>query len=169
MRKFTFLLCCVMLLQLFAGCSGNNEEIEKPVSFYYINNEISYNSPEAVISDEIREGAQFQSLEDLLAEYLDGPVSSELQTLIPSNVSLLSCVVNRDTADIYLSSQFSELSGINLTIACSAMLLTVHDFSGVQSICVYAENEKLDDKETFLLSLDDIVLVDTVTSEEPKE
>ena len=77
--------------------------------------------------------------------------------------------MNRDTADIYLSSQFSELSGINLTIACSAMLLTVHDFSGVQSICVYAENEKLDDKEAFLLSLDDIVLVDTVTSEEPKE
>ena len=169
MRKFSFLLCGVLLFQLFAGCSGKNEEIEKPVNFYYINNEISYNSPEAVISAEIREGTQLQTLEDLLPVYLKGPESPELQTLIPNGVSLLSCVVNHDTAEIYLSSQFSELSGINLTIACGAMLLTIHDFAGVQSISVYAENEKLDDKEVFMLSLDDIVLVDKVTSEEPKE
>ena len=32
-------------------------------------------------------------------------------------------------------------------------------------VCLYT----LGDKEAFLLSLDDIVLVDTVTSEEPKE
>lgn len=169
MRKFCFLLSCILILQLFAGCSRKDDEILKPVNFYYINKEISYNTQSGVISPEIREGAQFHSLDDLLKLYMEGPASENLQSLFPDGVSLLSCAVENETAYIYLSSDFAELSGIKLTTVCSAMLLTARDYAGIQEICVRAENAKLDDKDEFLLSLDEIVLMDTVVSEETKE
>lgn len=169
MRKRSLLLCCALLLHLLTGCSRKEDAMRKPVNFYYMNREISYNTPDGVICAEIHEGAQFYTLEDLLLEYWDGPNSPDLQSLIPNEVSLLACDVVGETAYVYLSSQFSELTGIELTTVCSAILLTIHDFADVRTVCVRAENSKLDEKEEFLLSLDEIVLMDMVTSEEPKE
>lgn len=169
MRKFCFFLCCVLIVAQFAGCSHNDDEIQQPVNLYYINKEISYNSPEGVICYEIREGAQLHNLFDLLCAYLDGPVSSHLQSFISNGVTVQSCFVENDTAYIHFSSQFSELSGIKLITACSALLLTAHDYCDVQSVCIQAESSKLDDKDEFILSLDEIVLMDLVTSEEQKE
>ena len=169
MKKLCFLLCCILSLQLLIGCSRNNEEIQQPVNFYYINKEISYNTEQGVICSEIREGARFSSLEDLLREYLAGPDSLDLQSLMPDSVSLQSCVVENETVHICLSSEFAGLSGVKLTTVCSAILLTVHDYVGAQTIYVSAANEKLDDKDVFQLSMDGIVLMDTVASMETKE
>lgn len=169
MRKFCCLVCCILTLQLFAACSRSNDEIQQPVDFYYINKEISYNTQDGVIGSEIREGSQLYTLEDFLRVYLKGPVSSNLQSLMPDGVSLLSCTVENETVYIHLSSQFSALSGIKLTTVCSAILLTVHDYTGVQTICVSAENAKLDYKDVFQLSMDEIVLMDAVESLEAKE
>ena len=169
MRKLCLLFCSILILQLLVGCSKKNEDIQQPVNFYYTNKEITYNTSEGVFRAEIREGSQFQDLEDLLHVYMQGPISSSLESLLPGGVSLLSCAVENEIAYIRVNTQFSDLSGVKLTTVCSAMLLTAHDYNGVQAICVRAENSKLDDKEEFYLSLDDIVLLDTVASEEPKE
>ena len=169
MKKIALLLCCLLLLQLFAGCSGKEEEIQQPVNFYYLNKEITYNTPEGVICSEIREGAQFNDFEDLLRVYLEGPTSSHLQSLLPDGTSLLSCTIENETAQILLSSQFSELSGIKLASVCSGILLTARDFSNVQTIYVRAEGAQLDDKDEFILSVGDLVLLDTETSDGPKE
>jgi len=169
MKRICYLLSFILLLQLLFACSGKDEEILQPVNFYYINTEISYNTPNGVIDAEIREGSQFQNIEQMLREYLNGPVSSELVSLIPNEVTLLSCITDDDAVYVQLSSQFAELSGIKLTTVCSAMLLTVNDYSGVQTIHIRAEGSNLDDKDEFVLSMDDIVLAETVTSENTKE
>ena len=169
MRKIPLLLCFVLILQLISGCTRKNEEIKQPVTFYYANKVVSYNTPDAVIGNEIREGADFRKLEDLLHVYLRGPLSSELQSMIPNGVSLQSCVVEDKIAHIYLNTKFAELSGIKLTTVCSAFLLTVNEYADIQTVSIRAENAKLDDKEAFVLSIDDIVLLDTVTQQETKE
>jgi len=117
----------------------------------------------------MREGADFYSLEDLLIAYLRGPLSSELQSMIPNGTSLLSCVVEDNIAHINFSAQFASLSGIKLTTVCSAFLLTVNGYAGIHTVSIQAENAKLDDKEAFVLSVDDIVLMDMVTQQESKE
>lgn len=169
MRKLSLLLCFVLLIQMLYGCASKKEELQQPVTFYYANKAISYNTPDAVIGNEIREGASFHTLEDLLHVYLNGPLSSELLSMIPKGVALQSCVVEGNIAHIYLNTQFAELSGIKLTTVCSGILLTVNEYTGIQTVAIRAENAKLDDKEVFLLSIDDIVLMDAVTQKEAKE
>lgn len=169
MKKIALLLTAVLVLQLLLGCSGKEEEIVQPVNFYYVNREITFNTAEGVISPEIHEGAEFQNLEDLLRAYLKGPDSAHLQSLLPGGTTLHSCIVEDGSAHIQFSSQFSNLSGVKLTTVCTAILLTAHDYMDVGSISFRSMGAKLDDKDDFILSIDDIVLEDAVTSEEPKE
>ena len=81
----------------------------------------------------------------------------------------MTCDVDENTAYVLLSEQFAKLSGVKLTIASSAILLTANESFGIQTIRIQAENAKLDDKEAFVLTMDDIILTDATMSENIKE
>ena len=167
MKKICILLCCVLLLQFFTACKGKNEEFDVPVNFYYCNHDIFYNSPSGVIQAEVREGSNFNDdLTAFLYAYLRGPISSELQSFIPSDVYLVACSLQGDVAEITLSSSFSRLSGVRLSMVCSAILMSVHDFAGVQTLRVQAKDAQLDDKDEFIITFDELVLIDTARIEE---
>ena len=81
----------------------------------------------------------------------------------------MTCDVDENTAYVLLSEQFAKLSGVKLTIASSAILLTANESFGIQTIRIQAENAQLDDKEAFVLTMDDIILTDATMSENIKE
>jgi len=162
MRKICILLCCVLILQLFCSCSGKREDFREPVNFYYGNKEISYNSPTGVIRAEVREGSSFHgNLTAFLLAYLLGPASTELYSFIPSDVYVVSCEVNENTATIVLSAQFADLSGVELSAACSALLMTLHDYTGAETLIISAKDSQLDAKDEIIIQMGDIVLMDT--------
>lgn len=161
MKKLCILICLSLVLQMLGGCSRKEEDFQEPVNFYYCNNEVAYNSATGVIHPEIREGAGFYgSLTAFLQAYLLGPKNSDLYTLIPSDVYLVSCEISDNTATIVLSKSVEKLSGIDLVTACSALLLSVYEYAGITTISVSAKDGRLDDKDQFVLSMDDIVLID---------
>ena len=163
MKKLCILLCCVLLLQMLCACNGKNEELKAPVNFYFRNKEITYDSPTAVIYPEVREGAGFhENLTAMLRSYFVGPNSETLERFIPADVYMVSCEHDADEVAIVMSSQFSELTGMDLTAACSALLLTVHDFTGAQTLRISAKDAQLDGKDEIVISIEDIVLIDTV-------
>lgn len=167
MKKLCFLLCCVFVLQLFSGCTKKNDSFQVPVNFYYSTKEIKYNTPDSVIQAETREGAVYANdVEAFIHAYLQGPVSSDLQSIIPSDVYLVSCEVEGDTVCIVLSTQISKLSGISLLTACSALFLSLQDFAGTQTLQISAEDSLLDDKDVLTITADEIVLVDAVNASE---
>lgn len=167
MKKLCFLLCCVLALQLFSGCTKKNENFQVPVNFYYSTKEITYNTPDSVIQAETREGAGYaDDVEAFIQAYLQGPVSSDLQRIMPSDVYLVSCEVEGDTVCIVLSTQISKLSGISLLTACSALFLSLQDFAGTQTLQISADETLLDDKDMLTITADDIVLVDAVNVSE---
>ena len=163
MKKLSFLICCALLVQLFYACAAQKEEIKEPVNFYYCNRDITYNSPAGVIQAEVREGSGFNgNLLVFLGTYLRGPVNSELKRFIPADVYIVSCQSESDCVNLVLSNQFSNLSGIELTTACSALLMTIHDYTGAQKLQISAKEAQLDDKNEIILTMDDIVLIDIV-------
>lgn len=167
MKKFSFFFCCIMILQMLCACSGANEELVDPVNFYYCRREIGYNSADSVFQPETREGKTFKgNLFVFLHSYLYGPTSDELETLIPSGVYLVSCSVDDGVADILFSNQFSKLSGIKLTTACSGILLSLHDFADISTVRIAAKDAQLDEKDYFELSLSDVVLLDEIIASE---
>lgn len=167
MKKSCLLLCFLLILQILCGCTSKKEEFKKPVNFYYCRREVTYNSPQAVLYPETREGYSYHSnIIAYLHAYLCGPQSEELEAPIPPDVYLVSCSVEEGIADIVFSNQFSKLSGVKLATACSALLLSVHEFSNVETIRVRAKDAQVDGRAYFELSLDDIVLLDTVTTQD---
>ena len=162
MRKIVLILTCVTLvLCLLCACSAKKQEFEDPVSFYFAKKEISYNSSTGVLYPEIREGKTFHNnLIACLRAYMLGPDSTELQRLIPSDVYLVSCEQEEDVVNLVMSNQFSQLSGIELSTACSALLLTIHDYTGATTMNLSVKDGLVDGKDVFALSMDDIVLID---------
>ena len=167
MRKFCLFLCCMLLIQMLCACGGKTESFEEPVNFYYTKEEISYNSSDGAIQAEVQEGAELHgNLTAFLHAYLRGPQSTNFKRTIPKDVYLVSCEINDEFVEIVFSKQFSNLSGIDLVCACSALLLSVHDFTGVDSLHIIAKNALIEEKEVYVITMDDIVLMDTVTIED---
>ena len=161
MKKLSILLCAVIILQMLCSCSNKEEEFNEPINFYYYKNEVVYNSPTGVICPEVREGAGYHgNLTAFLQSYLNGPKSDDVRSIIPSDVYLVSCELDDDEAQILFSKSFEKLSGIDLSTACCALLLTVHDYTGANTIVISAKDGKTDDKDYVTFSMDDIVLVD---------
>lgn len=162
MKKFSILICCCLILQLLCACSGNKDDFQAPVNFYFCKKEVSYNSTSAVIQAETREGISYNgNLAALLRAYLLGPHSQELNSLIPSDVYLVSCEISGDAVIVVFSSHLAKLSGIDLSTACSALLMTVRDYTGVETLRISAKDSQLEDKDELVLTYDEIVLMDT--------
>ena len=167
MKKLTILLCCILLLQLLCACNGNTEEFTTPVNYYYTNETVHYNSVSGVLRAEVREGASLQgNITAYLHSYLRGPTSDDLKSAIPPEVYLVSCSVDGNVATIVLSSNFSKLTGVDLSTSCSALLLSVHDFAEIDTVHFSAKDAKLDDKDVYTITIDDIILLDTVSMED---
>ena len=137
--------------------------MKEPINFYYLKTEIDFDSANGVLEKELREGASFHNnLSAFLHAYLRGPQSSELESLIPSGVYLVSCEANENTVSIVFSAQFASLSGLKLTTVCSALLLSIHDYVGADTLVIQAKDAKIDGKDSIVLTMDDVVLTDVV-------
>lgn len=167
MKRINILICIVLVLQMFCSCTADSEDFENPVNFYYCKEEISYNSASGVIHPETRDGSNFHgNLTACLRAYLLGPETEVLVSPIPKDVYLVSCSVDGDVAELVFSTQFSKLSGVKLTTACSAILMTLHDYTGVQMLKISAKDSTLDGHEYIEMHLDEIVLLDAVSVQE---
>lgn len=165
MKKQLLAFCMVFFL-LLAGCNHKKSEIQLPSNFYYLNRNISYNSTSGVICPEVRETADIRNdLTMFIKRYLEGPNSAGLEAVIPSDTRLVTCAMINDTVTLTFSEEFAKLSGTRLSIASSALLLSVNSFNGAERIHICAENSLLDEKEDIILTLDDIVLIDSIVQD----
>ena len=167
MKKLAILMCMILLPPSLWGCGNKTDDFTEPVKFYYEKKDISYNSEFGVLEPEVREGAGFQgNATAFMHAYLRGPESDSLQGIIPSDVYLVSCTIDGDAAYITLSSQFANLTGMKLTTACSAVLRSLHDYTGIDTLTIRAKDQKLEDQDEIVMTMDDIVLIDTVIIDE---
>ena len=163
MKKICMLISCLLLIQMLCACVGKKDDFKDPVNFFFCSKEISYNSPTGVIYPEIREGAGFHgNLAAMLRAYFYGPNRDDLKRPVPAEVYMVSCEQNGNIVTIVMCSQFSKVTGVDLSTTCSALLMTVHDFTGADTIKISAKDAQLDDKNEIILSLNDIILIDAV-------
>lgn len=164
MRKVSIVLCLCLCILMFCSCSKKNQVFIDPTNFYYCNQAVKYNTSDGVISPEIRESTDLdQDVGRFMEEYLRGPVSDNLYTIIPENTKLLSAEIQEKTAYLDFSSEFGELSGIEMTTAGVCMVKSLNEFSGIEVVVMTAGGVLLDERESFTISLEDVVTMDMVT------
>lgn len=154
------LICCIFSM---ISCSPHKEP-EDPVTFYYRRENITYSSSEDVISGEFREAKGHKlDIEHLLKEYLKGPLSDGLTNFIPQNTKLVKFSLDDDSARVLLSDGFARLSGLDLTVTCACITLTVIGLTNVKTVQISTQNVPLNNQPHITMNEDCLMLLDNTT------
>ena len=168
MKRLLIFLIAVLLL---CGCGPQEEKILDPANFYYCNKTISYSSPEAVISHEIREASGLRNNWSALLEfYLEGPADEHLFSPFPGGVTVECFTILNEQCTVTLSKEFSSLSGIDLTLACSCLSKTVMELTGQTTIEIKFTDAATGNTTSITMQKDNILLhgstVETIPMQE---
>ncbi len=144
-RLLSMILSLICLLPLMA-CSGQ-DNVKTPVKYYYLRNELQFDTPDGVISPEVREAQGNENNHaQLLRIYLAGPHSNLHHSPFPRNIELVSLLPNDSALTVTLSDNFADLSGRDLTLACVCLGMTAMELTGAQTVNIQTESMPLDGK-----------------------
>ena len=161
MKRFCTLPLVFVLVLSLVACGKSDKELQVPVKFYYLNDEIGYGVDDGVISFEEREAAQIQNdLYALVQSYLLGPENAQLSRAVPASVCVEAVQSDQDTIILTLSPEFARLSGIDLTLACSCLSMTLLDYTNAQTVQIQVTDSLLAEGESITMTREDILLVD---------
>lgn len=154
----TKILAVILLIAiLICGCS-NKHSAEGSQQFYYLQNTTDCSLGSTIISPEYRhvEG----TLADQLEVYLNGPTSSDLVSPFPDGTKLISIQFGNNKAEILLSQEFSQLGGIELSLACASLAKTCFTLTQATELEIRAEKSLLDGTECITLTPTSLLLTD---------
>lgn len=169
MKRLTAILLLILILPYLCACT--REEMVYPVSYHYLrapesNGEIFHGSADSVITPEIREGDGHQGDNTHFLEiYLLGPLDRDFRSPFPVGTALIDFDLEDSAATVLLSDHFGTLSGIDLTLACSCLTLTVMDLTGADTVTIMAEDALLDGKESVTIDRSNLFLTDDTVPE----
>ena len=154
-------ICLILVMLLLTGCMPGNNKIVEPVTFYYCNRNITYTGTEDVISKEIRDGDGMNGdLYQLISLYLQGPDSDELYCNIPAGTEVKAVDIRYGIVYLVLSESFTALTGMDLSLTCTCLALTLYSLTEADAVSISAENGQLDGKLTITIMESDILLLD---------
>ena len=155
-KIWTFLLALLLLL---CGCTGPESSSDQHVTFYYVRNEINFKSEDGVIASEVREiGDRGDDLAYLLSLYLQGPQSDTLRSPFPENLTLVQVQQQEAYLEVVVSHRLTNLTGIELTLACSCLAQTCMALSGAQEVRISAQEQLLDGASYITITADSLLL-----------
>lgn len=167
MRRWPILLLILVILITGMGCTPKAAQPEKPVNFYYPAVTTVYDGKTPVIQPEIRDGVGYEGgIAGLISLYLKGPSSDTLRSPFPQGVSVIRFSSTSNTATLELSQEFSQLSGIDLTLACACIANTLFDLTELDRVQIFAADSQLDGQASISLDRDDIYYMDDPTAGE---
>ena len=170
MKKCISFLLCLCLLASFWGCAPRTEAPQVPVRFYYPRtvDTIQYTASGGAFTYEDRESAGYtDNLPYLLNLYFRGPADSTLRNPFPTATSVTELKVYGNYAFLTVSDSFAQLTGMDLTVACACLTLTVTELTGAETLCLSTNSQLLDNHERLLLQAKDFLFMDDTTA--PRE
>ena len=168
-RIFAILMLLLLPLSLL-GCS-KEPEFAAPVSFYYLrapmpNGEVVHGSPDSVIFADIRESAGRETdYEYLLKLYLTGPQDERYESPFPRSTFLTEFKLENGIATLVLTDNLAKLTGIDLSLACGCLTMTVLEMTDAQLVIIQTENELLNGKDRLIYQRDSFLLFDDTLPE----
>lgn len=162
MRNRLCLLLPVLLL-LLAGCQ-REEPARTAYQLYFQEADLTYSAGESPFRTETvylydEETASASRLaEALVNELLKGPADETLKSALPAGTTLLSLEIDGDRALVDLSPSYESLSGVALTLADSAIAMTLSQVPEVSSVQITVRGRELAYRERQVLNLREVLL-----------
>ena len=145
----------IIILFMVSGCGTSARYTN--IAFYYSYNEMSFGSDDQAIGYEERIiHADSLDYDVIMAEYLEGPQSADLKSPFPKDTEIISIIVDQQIAYIVMSDNFSDLTGIELTLACACISLTTEKITGCAQVQISTENTMLDNRKTITINTNEL-------------
>lgn len=160
MRKW---LCLFLLLSLLTGC--RREEPERtPYLLYFQEADLTFSAGDGAfrtesvyVYDEKAETSR-QLAETLMQELLKGPSDETLKNPLPAGTALLSLELAGGRAVVDLSSPYGTLSGVALTLADSAIAMTLSQVPEISAVQITVRGRELAYRERQVLNVREVLL-----------
>lgn len=164
MKRMMTVVMVILLVIPFCGCKKGND-VRDPVNFYYCTDPVDYNSADAVLSPEIREGEGYgDDLQALLDIYLDGPITAGFRSPFPSGVYVETITSKDDLVTVSLSKEFAQLTDYTLTLACAGLSMTLMDLTGCETVRVQVTDSQLGGSEYIEMNHNNLLFLDAYSS-----
>ena len=163
MKQQIGLLLLVPLLLLPAGCR-REEPARTAYDLYFQEADLTYSAGESPFRTETvylydaETDSAPRLAEALISELLKGPADETLKSTLPAGTTLLSLEIEGDRARVDLSPSYESLSGVALTLADSAIAMTLSQVPEVSSVQITVRGRELAYREQPVLNLRDILL-----------
>jgi len=155
MKRLAALLACLALLcACSAAPKGEDTPPEGEYTLWFAQAHPGEDS--AVLGKEFRplpEGSS-TAAEGLLSLLFAGPESEKLVSPFPAGVTLRGCALSDGQLNVDLSEGYGGLSGIDLTLADSCIVLTLTQLEGVDRIYLTVEGEPRPFRDQVLTAAD---------------
>lgn len=159
MKRLLSLLLILSLLLPLASCAS--DPYTCPGNFYYRRTETFFEGTDGVIAGEERELEGIQDdIGAILEAYLEGPASGELESPFPRDTKVLEWEMILGSLHINFNEAFAQLSGIDLTIACSCIAQTFLELTDASTIRIRANGALLNGSAYVIMSADNLNLSD---------
>ena len=153
---------CLALLLIGGLCACGSAATNDTVEFFYQRDSYVYGSSDGIIASETREVAnRISELPYLLSLYLRGPLDEELRAPFPAGCKLLSVSQDGSTLRVTLSSAFTTLKDMELTIACACIAKTCFSLSDVTQVQIRSAAPEDADSVNMVISIDSLLLYDS--------
>lgn len=157
-------LCLLLpVLLLLTGCQ-REEPARTAYELYFQEADLTCSAGESPFRTETvylydEETASASRLaEALVNELLKGPADETLKSALPAGTTLLSLEIDGDRALVDLSPSYESLSGVALTLADSAIAMTLSQVPEVSSVQITVRGRELAYRERQVLNLREVLL-----------
>ncbi len=162
MKRWIHIVIATLVLLSCLGCANKKTEYVHPVNVYYCRDEVAFNSEDGVFYPEIREFAGYeQDLIYFMNLYLNGPGDNDLYAPFPTGAKILELDAGKNETRILLSTQFSLLSGYELTISCACISKTLMELTDCETVNFYIDGMQENESNEIVMSKDKLLLKDT--------
>lgn len=132
-RGWTALLLAVALL--LCSCETQAEEEQLPLIYYVVSGSGQV-TLSALAGEPWTQAPETPGVEQYVDRMLEGPADAGLYTVFPEQLRLLSWEEDRGLLTLDFSEEYSELTGITLTLANACLTLTLTQLDGVEEVQV---------------------------------
>lgn len=157
-------LCLLLaLLLLLPGCR-REEPARTAYALYFQEADLTYSAGESPFRTETvylydaETDAAPRLAEALVRELLKGPADETLKSTFPAGTTLLSLEIEGDRARVDLSPSYESLSGVALTLADSAIAMTLSQVPEVSSVQITVRGRELAYRDRQVLNLRELLL-----------
>lgn len=163
MKRFTLILLTILLSVGSLGCQKDDVQLQKPAKFYYRNEEVNYGTEDGLIAYELQETSHIGAdLYQLILQYQKGPVSESLVNPLSQDINITAVENYGGVITVSTDTSFHQLSGIDRSVACACISMTLLDYTEAKYIKFYIVDDFLGEKESLIFSRKDMQLLDNL-------